>query len=154
MHASDSLRTGFAKTGWNYGLGQSLTCACPSVMSLVEQLISLSLFSVALCSMHPCTVAVLCTEVPSSPMLWGNRNVQIFMENIFFQFILGDEYIWRLQRDAEGQANLHLAAADDKHCKLGFFISLWRPHKGSPAQLYSHSLRTSEQRIRHASPYS
>lgn len=45
------------------------------------------------------------------------------------------------------KANLHLAAAaDDKqHYKLDFFVSLWRPHEGSPAQLGSHSLRTSEQ---------
>ena len=79
MHAPDSLGT----MAWS-SLLHVPTGACPCVMSLVEQLFSLSRFSIALCSMHPCTVAVMCTGLPSSPMLLGNRNVQIFMENTFF----------------------------------------------------------------------
>lgn len=40
-------------------------------------------------------------------------------------------------------ANLYqLAAADDKqHCKLGFLVSFWGPHMGSPAQPGSHSFK-------------
>lgn len=120
------------------------TGACPSMVSRRSSWLVLPFF-LLLCVLRTCVQWLSCTLGSLLHPRCGGTEKYRFSWRRFSS--LPREVIRFGGHKGMLKANLHLAAAaDDKpHYKLDFFVSLWRSHEGSPAQLGSRSLRTSEQ---------